>query len=148
MEHAIRLARAAGRRGEVPVGAVAVRQGKVLAAGSNQVERRQDASAHAELLVLRRASARLGSWRLDGITLYSTLEPCPMCAGAILLARISRCVYGADDPRKGAFRSVYDVLGSPAGNHHPQVDWGEQAGPAGAVLQEFFRGLRRASPGA
>jgi len=148
MEHAIRLARAAGRRGEVPVGALAVRQGIVLAAGSNEVERRQDASAHAELLVLRRASARLGSWRLDGITLYSTLEPCPMCAGAILLARISRCVYGADDPRKGAFRSVYDVLANPAGNHHPEVDGGEQAGASGALLQAFFRELRTSNRGA
>lgn len=142
MLRALGLARRAALRGEVPVAAVAVVGGAVLAAASNRMERAQDATAHAELLVLRRAARRLKSWRLEGVTLYSTLEPCPMCAGAILLARVDRVVYGADDPRKGAFRSVYQVLGNPAGNHHPAVWAGCQAEAAGTLLQEFFQALR------
>lgn len=142
MLQALRLARAAGRRGEVPVGAVIVADGDVIAAASNRVERAQDATAHAELLALRRASQKLGSWRLHGCTLYSTLEPCPMCAGALLLARIDRVVYGADDPRKGAHRSVYDVLGNQGGNHHPEVTAGCEAAAASALLQGFFQRLR------
>ena len=139
---ALRLARGAARRGEVPVGAVAVRGQAVLAAASNRVERAQDASAHAELLTLRQAARKLGCWRLEGVTLYSTLEPCPMCAGALLLARVDRVVYGADDPRKGAFRSVYDVLASPAGNHHLEITPGCEAETAGRLLQRFFQQLR------
>ena len=146
MAHALRLAAGAGRRGEVPVGSLAVRAGKVIAAGSNQVERRHDASAHAEMLVLRRASRHLHSWRLEGVTLYSTLEPCPMCAGAILLSRVDRVVYGAEDPRKGAHRSVYDVLGSAAGNHHPQVEAGCLADRSARLLQQFFQELRGRRP--
>jgi tRNA(adenine34) deaminase len=142
MRRALRLARAAGRRGEVPIGAVVVYQGRVIAAASNRVERSRDASAHAELLALRQAAARLQSWRLHGCTLYSTLEPCPMCAGALLLARIDEVVYGADDPRKGAYRTVYDVLGNPSGNHHPVVRPGCEAESASALLQRFFRSLR------
>ena len=142
MLHALRLARAAGRRGEVPVGAVIVAHGDVIAAASNRVERARDATAHAELLALRRASRRTESWRLQGCTLYSTLEPCPMCAGALLLARVDRVVYGADDPRKGAHRSVYDVLGNPGGNHHPEVTPGCEAAAASALLLGFFQGLR------
>ncbi|MGA8206692.1 MAG: nucleoside deaminase [Candidatus Dormiibacterota bacterium] len=142
MLHALRLARAAGRRGEVPVGAVILAHGEVIAAASNRVERARDASAHAELLALRRASRKLESWRLSGCTLYSTLEPCPMCAGAILLARIDRVVYGAEDPRKGAHRSVYDVLGNRGGNHHPEITWGCEAAAASALLQGFFQRLR------
>ncbi|HVB14271.1 MAG TPA: nucleoside deaminase [Candidatus Dormibacteraeota bacterium] len=142
MLHALRLARGAAARGEVPVGAVVVRGEGVLGAASNCVERAQDATAHAELLALRRAARRLGSWRLEGVTLYSTLEPCPMCAGALLLARADRVVYGADDPKKGAFRSVYDVLANPAGNHHPEVAPGCEAESAGRLLQQFFRALR------
>lgn len=146
MRRALRLARGAGRRGEVPVGAVVVYQGQVIAAASNRVERSQDASAHAELLALRRAASRLGSWRLRGCTLYSTLEPCPMCAGALLLARVARVVYAADDPRKGAYRTVYDVLGNPAGNHHPVVRAGCEAESASGLLQSFFQ-RRRTSGG-
>ncbi|HUY54338.1 MAG TPA: nucleoside deaminase, partial [Candidatus Nanopelagicaceae bacterium] len=142
MEHALRLAAAAGRRGEVPIGAVAVRAGEVIAVGSNQVERRHDAAAHAEMLALRRASRRLRSWRLDGVTIFSTLEPCPMCAGALLLSRVKRVVYGADDPRKGAFRSVYQVLGSSSGNHHPEVEAGCLADRSAHLLQRFFQDLR------
>ncbi len=142
MERALRLAAAAGRRGEVPIGAVAVRAGEVIAVGSNQVERRQDAAAHAEMLALRRASRRLHSWRLEGVTVYSTLEPCPMCAGALLLSRVERVVYGADDPRKGAFRSSYQVLGSSSGNHHPAVEAGCLADRSASLLQRFFQELR------
>ncbi|MHB8323532.1 MAG: nucleoside deaminase [Candidatus Dormibacteria bacterium] len=146
MEHALRLAAAAGRRGEVPVAALAVRQGQVIGAGSNRVERLGDAAAHAEMLVLRRAGRHLPTWRLEGVTLYSTLEPCPMCAGAILLGRVERVVYGADDPRKGAFRSVYDVLGNTAGNHHPVVDAGCLADRSARLLQQFFQDLRGQRP--
>jgi tRNA(adenine34) deaminase len=142
MLHALRLARAAARRGEVPVGAVVVARGQVIAAASNRVERAEDATAHAEMLALRQASRRLGSWRLHGCTLYSTLEPCPMCAGALLLARVDRVVYGAEDPRKGAYRSVYDVLANSRGNHHPEVTPGCQAGSAAVLLKGFFQGLR------
>ena len=124
---------------------MAVSQGRVVAAASNRVERSRDATAHAEMLVLRLASRRMGSWRLEGTTLYTTLEPCPMCAGAMLLARVSRCVYAADDPRKGAFRSVYDVLGNKAGNHHPAVESGPQAEPAGLLLRDFFQERRKES---
>src|SRR5438132_12102641 len=102
MRRALRLARAAGVRGEVPVGAVAVHGGRIVAAASNRMERARDATAHAEMLVLRRAAAALGGWRLAGLTLAVTLQPCPMCAGAMLQARIARCVYGARDPRMGA----------------------------------------------
>ncbi|MGH7697686.1 MAG: nucleoside deaminase [Candidatus Dormibacteria bacterium] len=142
MARALGLARAAGRRGEVPVGALAVQHGRVVAGASNRVERLGDSSAHAELLVLGRAARRLGTWRLVGVTLYTTLEPCPMCAGAALLARLERLVYGADDPLKGAFRSVYDVLGHPAGNHHPQVVGGCLAADSSALLRSFFARLR------
>ncbi|MGH7642952.1 MAG: nucleoside deaminase [Candidatus Dormibacteria bacterium] len=142
MRHALRLARGAAARGEVPIGAVVVQGPMMLGAASNRVERSQDATAHAELLALRVAARRFGSWRLQGATLYSTLEPCPMCAGAVLLARLQRVVYGADDPKKGAYRSVYDVLGSGAGNHHPSVSPGCEAESAGRLLQAFFRDLR------
>ncbi|HEY6537988.1 MAG TPA: nucleoside deaminase [Candidatus Dormibacteraeota bacterium] len=142
MLRALRLARTAAGRGEVPVGAVAVRAGEVIGAASNRVEQAQDASAHAELLALRSAARRVGSWRLVGVTLYSTLEPCPMCAGAILLARVDRVVYGADDPRKGAFRSAYDVLGSRSGNHHPEVAGGCEEQLAAGLLRAFFQDLR------
>ena len=143
MRRCLRLARAAGRRGEVPVGALVEKEGRVLGVGSNRVEVGRDASRHAELLALQAASRRVGGWRLDGATLYSTLEPCPMCAGAALLARVSRVVYGAVDPRKGADRSVYDVLSNPGGNHHPLVSGGCLAPESAALLQGFFQRLRQ-----
>lgn len=146
MRHALRLARHAAARGEVPVGAVAVLDGRVIAAASNRVERTKSAADHAEMVVLRVASNRLGSWRLSGVTVFVTLEPCPMCAGALLLARVKRVVYGADDPRKGAFRSAYDVLGNRAGNHHPVVTPGLLGPDSTALLQRFFQSLRRESP--
>ncbi len=143
MRRCLRLARAAGRRGEVPVGALVERGGQVLGVGSNRVEAGRDASRHAELLSLRAASRRVGGWRLEGATLYSTLEPCPMCAGAALLARVSRVVYGALDPRKGADQSAYDVLSSSSGNHHPVVSSGCLAQESAALLQGFFQRLRQ-----
>jgi tRNA(adenine34) deaminase len=142
MRHALRLARAAGRRSEVPVGAVAWLGGEVIAAAGNAMEARGDATAHAELLVLRKAARVVGGWRLEGVTVYATLEPCPMCAGAMVQARIARCVYGARDPKKGADGSVYDVLRHPRNNHRVAVDDGVLAVECGELLTGFFR-LRR-----
>jgi tRNA(adenine34) deaminase len=145
MRRALDVARAAGRRGEVPVGAVAVRNGAVIAAAGNTMERRGDATAHAEMLVLRRVARLVGGWRLDGVTVYATLEPCPMCAGAMVQARIARCVFGARDPKKGADGSVYDVLRHPRNNHRIDVTDGVLADESAALLQEFFR-ARRGAP--
>src|SRR5579884_1274223 len=142
MRHALRLARSAGRRGEVPVGAVAVRDGVVIAAAGNAMERRGDATAHAEMLLLRRCAQLVGGWRLDGVSLYVTLEPCPMCAGAMLMARVARCVYGARDPKKGADGSVYDVLRSRANNHRAEVTEGVLGDVCAVLLSEFFAGRR------
>jgi tRNA(adenine34) deaminase len=143
MRRALRLARAAGGRGEVPVGAVAVLEGRVIAAASNRMERSGDATAHAEMLVLRRASAQVRNWRLTGVTVVVTLEPCPMCAGAMVQSRIDRCVYGARDPKKGADGSVYDVLRNPANNHRPLVVEGVLGADCGLLLTEFFAARRR-----
>lgn len=142
MRHAIGLARAAGRRGEVPVGALAVRGGTVIAAAGNAIERRGDATAHAELIVLRRAARQAGGWRLTGVSLYCTLEPCPMCAGAMVQARIDRLVYGARDPKKGADGSVYDVLRNARNNHTIDVVADMRGDECGALLTHFFRELR------
>ena len=143
MERALAQARQAAGLGEVPVGAVLVRDGSVLAEAHNLIESTPDATAHAEMLVLREGARLTQSWRLERMTLYVTLEPCPMCAGAMALARIERLVYGAPDPRKGAVDSVYDVLRHPANNHHVQVSAGVLAEPAGRLLREFFA-VRRA----
>jgi tRNA(adenine34) deaminase len=142
MRHALRLARAAGRRGEVPVGAVAVLDGQVISAAGNAMERRGDATAHAELVVLRRAARVVDGWRLSGVSVYCTLEPCPMCAGAMVQARVARCIYGARDPKKGADGSVYNVLRHPGNNHRIDVVDGVLAEECGALLSAFFRTLR------
>jgi tRNA(adenine34) deaminase len=142
MERALDQARRAAAMGEVPVGAVLVREGAVLAEAHNLIETRPDATAHAEMLVLTEAARLTQSWRLDGITLYVTLEPCPMCAGAMVLARIARLVYGAPDPKKGAVDSVYDVLRHPANNHRMEISSGLLAEPAGRLLREFFAARR------
>jgi tRNA(adenine34) deaminase len=145
MRHALRLARDGGRRGEVPVGAVALHEGRVIAAASNRMERAGDATAHAEMLVLRRAARTLGAgWRLGGVTVVVTLEPCPMCAGAMVQGRIDACVYGARDPKKGADGSVYEVLRHPGGNHRVAVVEGVLADECGALLSGFFGALREA----
>ena len=143
MRRALALARAAGRRGEVPVGAVAVLDGRVIAAASNRMERAGDATAHAEMAVLRSAARVVGGWRLSGVTVVVTLEPCPMCAGGMVQARIARCVYGARDPKKGADGSVYDVLRNARNNHVPAVSEGVLGEECGALLSEFFRALRQ-----
>ena len=121
MRLALREAERALEHGDVPIGAVVVRGGEVIAAGHNERELRQDPTAHAEILALREAAQALGSWRVLDATLYVTLEPCAMCAGAIVLARVPRVVFGASDPKAGACGSVLDVLGEPRLNHRPEV---------------------------
>jgi tRNA(adenine34) deaminase len=126
----------------VPIGAVAVRAGEVVGAGHNERELREDPTAHAELLALREAARVVGGWRLLETVLYVTLEPCAMCAGAIVLARVPRVVFGAWDPKAGAAGSVLDVLGEPRLNHRPEVAGGLLAQECGALLSEFFASRR------
>jgi tRNA(adenine34) deaminase len=142
MEEAIRLAREAGAAGEVPVGAVAVFEGRVVGRGRNRREEDRDPTAHAELLALQEAARTLGRWRLTGVTLVATLEPCAMCAGAMVLARIDRLVYGADDPKAGAAGSLQDLSADPRLNHRFPVERGVRAADCGALLREFFRARR------
>lgn len=147
MERALTLARAAEAHGDVPVGAVVVRDGAVVAEGCNVRERDQDPTGHAELVAVRAAARALGSWRLDGCTLYVTLEPCTMCAGAVVLARLPALVYGAADPKAGAAGSLYNLVQEPRLNHRVEVTGGILADECGAVLQRFFRARRAKSPG-
>jgi len=142
MQAAIAQARAAENEGEVPIGAVIVRDGKILASGNNRVLRDHDPSAHAEVVALRQAGKLLGNYRLDGCDLYTTLEPCAMCAGAIIHARVSRLIYAADDPKAGACGSVLGVLNHPRLNHRLEVVSGVLADECGALLQNFFRARR------
>lgn len=142
MARALELARAAAELGEVPVGAVVVRAGEVIAEGFNLRETLEDPTAHAERLALTLAGRSLGSWRLDDCTLYATLEPCPMCAGAIVQARVPRVVYGASDPKAGACETLYRLLDDPRLNHRARVESGVMAEACGAVLTEFFRRRR------
>ena len=142
MQHALRLARRAAELGEVPVGAVLVKGEEVVAEGWNQPIAAHDPSAHAEMVALRAGAAALKNYRLGGTTLYVTLEPCVMCAGAIVHARIERLVYGADDPKAGGVKSVYDVIANPKLNHKPAWTGGVLAAECGAVLQEFFKARR------
>ena len=142
MRRALDLAREAGRAGEVPVGAVLVSQGEEGGAGSNAPISTCDPSAHAEIRALRAAARRLRNYRLPGCTLYATMEPCPMCAGAIVHARIERLVYGARDPRWGADGSVFDFLQSGRLNHRVEVVGGVLAEESAALLQAFFRERR------
>ena len=142
MALALDEARSAAEQGEVPVGAVLVVDGEVLAARGNERERRHDPTAHAEMLVLRDAAEIIGGWRLREATLYVTLEPCAMCAGAIVLARIKRLVYGADDPKAGGAGTIFNIVDHPALNHHPQVRAGVSATEASRILREFFAGRR------
>jgi tRNA(adenine34) deaminase len=142
MRIALAEARLAVEAGEVPVGAIIVRDGEIIARSSNRTIRDQDATAHAESLAIRAASARVGSWRLSGCTLYVTLEPCAMCAGALVLARVDRVVFGAWDPKAGMAGSVGDLLRHPRLNHRPEVQGGVCEGAAGALLREFFTARR------
>lgn len=142
MRRALRLARRAEAAGEVPIGAVVVREGRLLGAAANAPIGSDDPSAHAEILALRRAARRAGNYRLPGATLYVTLEPCAMCAGAIVQARIARVVYAACDPRTGAAGSVFDLLGDPRLNHRAEVTAGIEAEASAELLQAFFRRRR------
>ncbi len=142
MEAAMAEARRASVAGDVPIGAVIVRRGEVIAAAGNRREADLDPTAHAELIVIREAAAALGGWRLSGTTLYVSLEPCAMCAGAIVLARIPRVVFGASDPKAGAAGSVLDVLGERALNHRPEVTGGVLAASCGRLLSDFFAARR------
>ncbi len=142
MRLAMREAELAVAHDDVPVGAVVVARGEVIGAGHNERELRQDPSAHAEMIALRDAARHLGSWRVLDAVLYVTLEPCAMCAGAIVLARVPRVVYGTVDPKAGAAGSVLDVLGEPRLNHRPEVAGGLLAEECAEVLRAFFRSRR------
>ena len=142
MRLALREAEAALEHDDVPIGAVVVRDGEVIGAGHNERELRQDPTAHAEILALREASRALGTWRVLDAVLYVTLEPCAMCAGAMVLARVPRVVYGTVDPKAGAAGSVLDVLAQPRLNHRADVAGGLLAGECASLLTAFF-GSRR-----
>jgi len=143
MRTALEQARAASDHNDVPIGAVVLdAAGAPLAAAGNERELLGDPTAHAEVLALRRASERLGSWRLEGCTLVVTLEPCTMCAGALVLARVQRLVFGAFDPKAGAVASLWDVVRDPRLNHRPAVVAGVLEAECGALLQEFFSSHR------
>ncbi len=139
---ALEQARLAAAHGDVPIGAAILREGELLAAAGNERERRRDPTAHAEILAIRAAAEALGGWRLPGTTLYVTLEPCAMCAGAIVLARIPNVVIGTADPKAGAAGSVLDVLAEPALNHRPEVVSGVRAEECADLLREFFAARR------
>jgi tRNA(adenine34) deaminase len=138
----LELAADAGAAGDVPVGAVVVRDGVIVAEAANQREASGDPTAHAEILALRQAAARTGEWRLSGATLYVSLEPCPMCAGALVAARIDRVVFGAFDPKAGACGSLYNLCVDPRLNHELDVIGGVLAGEAAAQLSAFFAARR------
>jgi tRNA(adenine34) deaminase len=142
MRAALAAAAAAARAGEVPVGAVVVAGDEIVGRGFNAPISRHDPSAHAEILALRDAAARLGNYRLPACDLYVTLEPCPMCAGAIMQARIRRLVFGAPDPKTGACGGVVNLFTEPRLNHHTQVTGGVLADECGALLRQFFAGRR------
>ena len=143
MQRALALARQAAAQEEVPVGAVLVRDGVVLGEGANRPIGACDPTAHAEILALRAAAERAGNYRLPGSTLYVTLEPCAMCAGALVQARVARVVYGAGDSRNGACGSVFDVLRSPTLNHRAEITGGVLAEDCAGLLRDFFRARRR-----
>lgn len=143
MREAIAEADLAGLAGDVPVGCVLVHDGQVIARAHNHRQRQQDPTAHAELIALRAAAAQLGSFRLIGVTAYVTLEPCPMCAGALVNARVERVVYGCDDPKAGAVRSLYTIGSDPRLNHRFELVPGVLGPECSAQLSGFFAALRR-----
>jgi tRNA(adenine34) deaminase len=142
IRNALDLARDAAKRNEVPIGAVVVKDGAIIAAATNRTVRDQDPTAHAELLAIREASSKLDRWRLDDCTLYVTLEPCAMCAGAIVLSRLKRVVFGAWDDKAGMAGSVGDLLRHPRLNHRPEVQGGVLAKESAQLLGDFFRSQR------
>jgi tRNA(adenine34) deaminase len=143
MQLALEEARQALRENEVPIGAVIVDDGRVIASAHNQREQLHDPTAHAEMIAITQAAEARQSWRLDGCTLYVTLEPCPMCAGAIVQARLPLVVYGAADPKAGAVRSLYQLLDDSRLNHRAEVVAGILAEPCGQILSQFFQEQRR-----
>ncbi|MFZ0978805.1 MAG: tRNA adenosine(34) deaminase TadA [Candidatus Acidiferrales bacterium] len=142
MQEALAEARAAGERGEVPVGAVVVADGRIVARAGNRTVADCDPTAHAEIIVLREAAKAVGNYRLLGASLYVTIEPCAMCAGAMIQARIARLIYGADDAKAGAIRSCFSILDHPQLNHRVEVTSGIRADEAAAVLRDFFAARR------
>ncbi|MBQ4257449.1 MAG: nucleoside deaminase [Clostridia bacterium] len=142
MKEAIALAKEAEKTGDIPVGAVVVRDGVIIGRGYNRRERDQSATAHAEICAIEDACRTLGSWHLDSCELYVTLEPCPMCAGAIINSRIGRVIFGAYDPKAGSLRSVTDLFSLPY-NHRPEIWAGVMEEETRALLEDFFRKLRK-----
>jgi tRNA(adenine34) deaminase len=143
MQAALRQADQAAARGEVPIGAVVVAGGKIVGRGHNLRESRNDPTAHAEMIALRQAARKLKSWRLEGAAMFVTCEPCPMCAGALVLARVKRLVYGCDDPKAGAVRSLYRLLEDPRLNHRLEVVSGLCETECQERLRGFFSTLRK-----
>ena len=143
MAEALAEARRAAAEGEVPIGAVLVADGRIAGRGRNARERLHDPTAHAEILALQEAARTLGRWRLTGATMYATLEPCPMCAGALVNARVDRLVYAVADPKAGAVDTLFDVVRDARLNHRVAVDRGVLAEECGALLREFFRERRK-----
>jgi tRNA(adenine34) deaminase len=146
MELALAEATKAATHGDVPIGAVVIQDSHVLAAAGNERELRQDPTAHAEVLALRAAAETVGTWRLEGTTMFVTLEPCPMCAGALVLARVKRLVYGPQDPRAGAAYSLYNIVQDPRLNHEVQITPDILVDECRAVLRRFFEGRREGPP--
>jgi len=142
MAEALLEARTAGGEGEVPIGAVVVLDGRIVGRGRNARERLRDPTAHAEMLALQEAARSLGRWRLSGATVYATLEPCPMCAGALVNARVDRLVYGVADPKAGAAGTLFDILRDERLNHRVAVESGVLGEECGALLRDFFRARR------
>jgi tRNA(adenine34) deaminase len=142
MQLALEEARGCLEHGDVPVGAVVVRDGQVIASGRNQRELLQDPTAHAEIVALREAATVVGSWHLEGCTLYVTLEPCAMCAGALVLARVDRVVFGAPDPKAGFAGSLGNLLADERLNHRPELSGGVMKEECGAILRDFFKERR------
>ncbi|MDZ4166343.1 MAG: tRNA adenosine(34) deaminase TadA [Coriobacteriia bacterium] len=147
MALALEQARLAAAEGEAPIGAVLVCDGSVVARSRNARESAADPTAHAEMIAIREGAGRLGRWRLSGCTLYVTLEPCPMCAGALVNARVDRLVYGAADPKAGAIGTLYDLSDDPRLNHRFEVTAGVLEAECGEILKEFFKGLRAGRAG-
>jgi tRNA(adenine34) deaminase len=143
MRMALAEAEAAFAEDEVPIGAVIVRDNRVIASAHNQREQLRDPTAHAEMVAITQAAQQMESWRLEGCTLYVTLEPCPMCAGAILQARVPTVVYGAPDPKGGAVHTLYQLLSDPRLNHRPQIVSGVMLAPCGEILSRFFQAQRK-----
>ena len=143
MDEALAEARLAGAEGEVPIGAVVVVEGRIVGRGRNAREGRQDPTAHAEVLAIQQAAQALGRWRLSGATVYATLEPCPMCAGALVNARVDRLVYAVEDPKAGATGTLFDIARDARLNHRLEVKSGVRAEECAALLRGFFRERRK-----